>query len=384
MNKKNDNIFLINDSGELEKVPLVHYESENLLQTLIEKYPEILAGDQIGGDESESIRWLLVKREAGIPDGDELADRWSVDHLLLDQNAIPTLVEVKRSTDTRIRREVVGQMLEYAANVAKYWPADRIRALAVDQHGGNEKVDTMISSFLGLEPEEDNAGAIEEFWAQVESNLQSGQIRLLFVADELPREVRRIIEFLNEKMRDVEVLGVELRQYVGGKLRAMVPRVIGQTEAIRQVKSRKGTPTRHTNREEFLSACPEDVRQFFEYTLDEAEHHRLSVYWGIKGFSLRVSDKNGKLHSIYYGYPPGAHGSDKAFVQGYLSSPLREPPFGEQVRKQFLSIDGFTQQGAYTLNLPLTKETIGSAQKSLKIIWEIADHLSGNIEAPSP
>ena len=28
----------------------------------------------------------------------------------------PTLVEVKRSSDTRIRREVVGQMLDYAAN----------------------------------------------------------------------------------------------------------------------------------------------------------------------------------------------------------------------------------------------------------------------------
>jgi hypothetical protein len=33
-----------------------------------------------------------------------------------DQNAVPTLVEVKRSSDTRIRREVVGQMLDYAAN----------------------------------------------------------------------------------------------------------------------------------------------------------------------------------------------------------------------------------------------------------------------------
>ena len=79
MTKTDDNIFLISNSGELEKVPLVHYDSENLLQTLIEKHPEILAGDQIGGD--ESVRWFLVKREAGIPDGDERADRWSVDHL---------------------------------------------------------------------------------------------------------------------------------------------------------------------------------------------------------------------------------------------------------------------------------------------------------------
>jgi hypothetical protein len=34
----------------------------------------------------------------------------------LDQDAILTIVEVKRSTDTHVRREVVGQMLDYAAN----------------------------------------------------------------------------------------------------------------------------------------------------------------------------------------------------------------------------------------------------------------------------
>jgi hypothetical protein len=37
---------------------------------------------------------------------------------------VPTLVEVKRSDDTRIRREVVGQMLDYAANGVVYWPGE--------------------------------------------------------------------------------------------------------------------------------------------------------------------------------------------------------------------------------------------------------------------
>jgi hypothetical protein len=55
-------------------------------------------------------------------------NRWSVDHLFLDQDAIPTIVEVKRSSDTRIRREVVGQMLDYAANAVVYWAVEAIRA----------------------------------------------------------------------------------------------------------------------------------------------------------------------------------------------------------------------------------------------------------------
>ena len=43
-------------------------------------------------------------------------------------DANPTLVEVKRSSDTRERREVVGQMLDYAANAVVYWPIETIRA----------------------------------------------------------------------------------------------------------------------------------------------------------------------------------------------------------------------------------------------------------------
>ena len=70
----------------------------------------------------------LVTREMAVPGEEDGAGRWSLDHLFLDQDAIPTLVEVKRSCDTRIRREVVGQMLDYAANAVAYWPVEEIRA----------------------------------------------------------------------------------------------------------------------------------------------------------------------------------------------------------------------------------------------------------------
>jgi hypothetical protein len=51
----------------------------------------------------------------------------SLDHLFIEQSAVPTLVEVRRS-DTMIRREVVGQMLDYAANGVAYWPSEVLRA----------------------------------------------------------------------------------------------------------------------------------------------------------------------------------------------------------------------------------------------------------------
>src|SRR5581483_8714826 len=104
-------LYLISDDGRLIEMNEERYGSEDILQTLLESHPDLLAGDQFPGDEPR--RWMLVKREAGIASEEGGGTRWSLDHLFLDQDGVPTLVEVKRSTDTRIRREVVGQLLEY-------------------------------------------------------------------------------------------------------------------------------------------------------------------------------------------------------------------------------------------------------------------------------
>jgi hypothetical protein len=58
---------------------------------------------------------------------EEGSDYFSRDHLFIDHDGIPMLVEVKRSTDTRGRREIVGQLLEYAANACAYWNVGRLR-----------------------------------------------------------------------------------------------------------------------------------------------------------------------------------------------------------------------------------------------------------------
>jgi hypothetical protein len=52
---------------------------------------------------------------------------------------------------------------------------------------------------------------------------------MLFVADQIPTELKRIIEFLNEQMDPAEVLGIEIRQFTDGKLKTIAPFVIGQT-----------------------------------------------------------------------------------------------------------------------------------------------------------
>ena len=222
-------IFLLSGE-ELVAMHEQPYDSEDLLVTLLAKYPELIAGESVGATMSQ--RWLLVKREVGVPDGATAGPRWSLDHLFIDDQAVPTLVEVKRSDDTRIRREVVGQMLDYAANGVVYWPAERLRSdfEARCAREGLDPLDELRSS-LGDDVEP------ERFWDDVEQNLRSGRVRLLFVSDSIPPELRRVIEFLNERMSPTEVLGIEIKQYLGsGGLKTLVPRVVGQTEQARLQK----------------------------------------------------------------------------------------------------------------------------------------------------
>ena len=154
--------------------------------------------------------------------------------------------------------------------------------------GGADLIDAAIMKLLDLETTEDTLPTIEEYWAKVADNLKKGHVRLLFIADQLPAELRRIIEFLNEQMTEVEVLGIELAHYVGSDFRALVPRVIGQTEAIRQMKQGMTSSKRHINMHEFLASCPVDLRDFLADAISVADKHGMQIYWGTKGFSLRA------------------------------------------------------------------------------------------------
>ncbi len=223
-------IFLIQSDGSLLELAEEAYDSESLLQELIAKYPNLLSGDQ--SHVKRSRRWLLIGREIGVPDEDSAGDRWSLDHLFLDQDGIPTLVEVKRSSDSRIRREVVGQLLDYAANAVLHWSIERIQTeLESSAVQKGLDFDLYLRDFLG--PERD----ISEFWQTVRANLLSGRIRLIFVADEIPRELQRIVEFLNQQMSPAEVYAIEVRQYAGAGIRALVPRLVGVTASADLKKS---------------------------------------------------------------------------------------------------------------------------------------------------
>ena len=234
----------------------------------------MLAGSTTTGDAEPGL--LLVGREMGVASTGDVPGPYSVDHLFVDRAGVPVLVEVKRSSNSEIRRQVVGQMLDYAAGAVKVWSVETVRQ-AFERTAGGAGQDP-AELVRGLRADID----VEEFWRVVESNLRSGRIRMVFVADALPESLVRIIEFLNEQMSSAEVLGVEVRQYVGGEHIVYVPRVVGNTSAAAAVKS----PPRASrwDEESFLvavaSRCTPAEVSVVGRLMNDARERGVGLVWG--------------------------------------------------------------------------------------------------------
>ncbi len=348
-------------------IPMVEtpYAQEVDLQKALVDYPDLIPGDQINPDDPR--RWLFVKDELGVPEEEGGGSIWSLDHLFIDQDSIPTFIECKRAVDTRSRREVVAQMLDYAANGTEYWPVDRLRQAAAEtarKQGHN--LDDQILQLI----ERDEPADVETYWEAVEENLRNGRIRLIFVADTIPRTLRRLVEFLNSKMNDVEVLAVEVKQFIGKGQKAMVPRVIGITEATRGTKPGSSRP--QLTRTTFLAKCPAETAQFFEYVLDTALDKGYLINWGTTGFSVRLIDSDtNQRASFAYGYHP-----DKfEFYFGHLPYVNVSDEHQATLRQDLLDTGMFEEAGEKTLRLWLKGEENGRWRETYDLILTKMDEI---------
>lgn len=304
------------------------YISEAHLQEQLENYPHLLVGNQI--DERDPRKWVLVSREVSIPDSNNGNGRWSLEHLFLDQDGIPTLVEVKRSSDTRIRREVVGQLLEYAANALNYWTVETIRkSFELNCKKENINPDEKIITAFSIDD-------IEDYWLNVKNNLENGRLRLIFVADEIPFELKTLVEFLNENFTDIEVLAIEIKQFVGEGNKILAPRVVGQTSKS-QLRKDKVITRKQWNAEmffnEFGKRLGEKAKDVAEKIYKWAINRNLTVSWvqGGKSSSMNIYfDVNDKR---YYAFSCWTYDSNEIHFQYMQWQPILN---GLENRKKIL------------------------------------------------
>ena len=321
-------VFVIEPDNSARQLRRVTSRNEDLeLQQLLERNPDLLPGYQIRPE--DPCRWLLVKRELTVPDPSTGMGRWSVDHVFADQHAIPTLVECKRFEDSGSRREVVGQMLEYAANGHFYWSADYL--LTAASSTAEKTNGTLEDALAVLEP---TVGSTpEEFFSAFVENLRVGRVRLVFFLEKAPAELKSIVDFLNRQMERAEVLLVEAQQYEIDGRRLVIPSLFGYTEEARRAKRQDPAASRKSwNKESFFADASnrlgEGQLKALERLFQFAHEQGFEIRWGAGQMgSFKVAVPEIHRRTLFVVYSNGRI----AWYFGFLEEDERTSAFGNEL-----------------------------------------------------
>lgn len=192
--------------------------SEADIQALVHAHPASLPISEIDPMFAGAVP---ICRELRTPAG-------AIDNLLVTPTGLPLLVECKLWRNPEGRREVVGQILDYAKELSRWSSSDLQREVSarLNRRDGNPLLELVRERY----PETDEI----EFNDALTLNLRRGRFLLLIVGDGIRAGVEAIAEYLQDHAGLHFSLGlVEMPIYVmpdGSRL--VVPRVLAKTLVV--------------------------------------------------------------------------------------------------------------------------------------------------------
>lgn len=229
-NRRDMNPILLNPDGSIanpKRVPFTEKMfDEAWLQGLIEDHPELLPISEI---EPAFAPAISVGREVTTASG-------YIDNLLLSSQGYLTIVETKLWRNPEARREVVGQIIEYAKDVS-HWTFQKLEGEVRKYNAEHRKSkDGILDSLRRIEDiDENKEGVIID---AISRNLQAGRFLLLVVGEGIRESVEEMADFLQRTPQLLFTLAlVELQIYKisekeGDQQLLVIPQVVARTREI--------------------------------------------------------------------------------------------------------------------------------------------------------
>lgn len=264
--------ILLIDGENTTVIDKIKFTEEGKLQDYLEQYPSLIPLSEIVEGTSDL---LCIGREVSVPSG-------AVDLLFIDKDGLLTIVETKLVKNPGIRREVIGQIIEYASYISQ-WTVDDVYRIA------NEYGKSNLDEVMG------NMG--EDFRSNIERNLRNGKMRLIIAVDELIEPLRATVTFLNS-YSNFDILLLQVSSFEESETKkVLIPLLFGYA------KPPSSIPKPRLNEEIFLARCREGGHKRAEelyFKAQELKEKRKSkgdfINWGVSGYSYRIPWK---------GYPAG-------------------------------------------------------------------------------
>ena len=291
------------------------YTTESEFQTVVrETFERTLT--------ASSERAVVVAREVATPPGGR------IDVVAVDQDGVISLCECKLDRNAGSRRELLGQVLEYAGSLEGLRFGD-FRRLMSDRL----QVD-LIDAMRERAPEDFDAGAWEETVAE---SLAAGNFRLVLAVDQLTEVLKQTVLYLNERA-SFSLLVAEMRRVHHDGVEMLAPSVFGDEAAQRKLPRRSTSPTSPTVRDADTVVVAA--------TLARPEFLRLGAYI--------CQPKRGFRDGIRY--------------LGFYTERTIFPEFPRIVDRR--------------LDVPVTAENLAALRTGTDLDQRVAEALAGGLETP--
>ncbi len=341
-------IYQIKENGQLAEMKPQSGDSAHSLKQLLADNPSLLAGEQI--DPFDPRRWLSIATQLPITSTVYDQERGVVDHLFVDQDAMPTLVQVVTSNDHNFWELSIAKLLDYAAHGVNYWSIsylqDHFTAHWRDQGGDAEgALKDFLEASLGADLVFDPDGKF--FWQQLQENLRQGKIRLVLISDRIPAPLQQLVEFLNQQMDHAEVLAVEISQYASDNGKIIIPRLIGITPASekKSISPRPGSQWDEAAFYQELQAREAtDSLVVAQRLMEWAKSRKLHFHWGkerIDGsFSVILKQETGSYALLTVGMSRLFNDLKIQFGVPLTTKPFQEEEKRKELLQRFPTIQG--------------------------------------------
>ncbi len=299
------------------------FQDEATLQNLIEQHPEMLP---LSGKPA----LIILGRE--VPLGSGYADL-----IGLEATGQVVIIEIKLAKNPDARRAVVAQILAYAACLHGT-TREQFENL-VSENLRNRDHESLIDAVRSLQEETSEA---KEFLEALDSHLQQGRFRLVFVLDDVPTELSRLVAYLEHVTDKLVIDLVAINSFNIHNTPLLVPQRVTPERhevAIKNSRNQK-SGTNYPGSAKFAAAinqAPQEHQQLLQQLLQWAKDLeargaiRLTTYEGIdkKRYTLlpRLKTGNAGLVTIWLDY----NGACISFWRSVFEK--RAPDYIEQVEK---------------------------------------------------
>lgn len=283
------NKLYLQDKSSLNTLQEANFNGETELQKMLEDYPELIPSNEIIGNPS----FFLVQREFPVSTG-------SVDHLFIDQEMVPTIVETKVN-NPEIRRKITGQGFEYLTSLSFDVTGKQIVEYA--KRYWKDRYSAELQKHLGLN--DLDAKNVEK----LDKNLKKPRLRLIFAADFIPRELRKFVEFINNASRGIDVYGIQIERYILDDKKIISVSSWGPTESVISDKaisfgilSRAEFMNKINQSQDFTASEKELFINRVNEVLDIAEEKGLAVSWRTKTFNISFQRDSKRIKLLEFQY----------------------------------------------------------------------------------